>query len=107
MGKCPFEVVEKLVQIEIREPGVDNEGLRDRRLGLGPGLGAAFGLTHLPAEASKNLREPLAEASVGAGNQRGANTGASVERGSGNGNESWEHGFLLVDATRLSTVTRM
>ena len=40
-----------------------------RRFSLGPGLCAAFGFTHLPAQAGKNLREPLAKTAIGAGHQ--------------------------------------
>jgi hypothetical protein len=53
---------------------------------LRPGLGAAFGLAHLPAQAGESLGEPLAEAAVGAGHQRGAWADAAGRRKSGNGN---------------------
>ena len=46
---------------------------------LCPGLGAAFGLPHLPAQAGKSLGEPLAEVAVGAGDQRGARADAAGE----------------------------
>ena len=56
-------------------------------LGLSPGLGAAFGLAHLPAQAGQSLGEPLAKAAIGAGHQRGARpdaAGGEAERRNGN-----------------------
>ncbi len=82
-GKTHAEIGKKLRQIEIGEPGIDDDGFGKSGFRLGPCLGAAIGLAHLPAQPGEDLGEPLTEAAIGTGHQ-GRTRPAAAER-SGNG----------------------
>lgn len=83
--KLSSEVTQELAQIQIRQPRVDNHRLGMRGLGLAPRLGAALCLANLPAQAGEDLCEPLAEAAVGARDQRGTGPDARMRRKNRNG----------------------
>ena len=84
LGKGTSEVADKLGQIEIGQPRIDNDRLGRRRFGFGPCLRTALGLAHLPAQAGKYLSEPLAKAAIGAGHQSGAWPDADIGGWDGN-----------------------
>jgi hypothetical protein len=89
IGKLRPEILEKLAEIEIGQPRVDDDRLGESGFRLRPSLGAALGLAHLPAQAIEDIGEPLTEARVRARDQRGTWPGAAGERKGGNRN--WKH----------------
>jgi hypothetical protein len=51
----------KFVDLQIRQPGVQNHGLGRRRLETGQGFRAASGFAHLPSQIRKGASHSLAE----------------------------------------------
>src|ERR1700739_2941918 len=67
-----LEGSEKFLMIEVRQPGINDDGFRSRCLGCGPGLCASCDFVHLPAQTDKNFAESLPNVTVGACHERGA-----------------------------------
>src|SRR6202044_3719894 len=56
------ELLQELGQLQVRQPRIEDEGLRNRIPGFCPCLRATIDLRHLPTQPQENGCNPLAEA---------------------------------------------